>query len=85
MTETTKTLYDALKRFWAIARDRRYKFFNDNGKQYLSCSMDSVQKNSKLTRADILNGLNALKDDDRIDFVLCDYEGRECLRYTNGW
>lgn len=85
MTDNERTLYSCLKKFWSLARERKYKFFREDGRDWLSTSVDNLLKHSKLSKEELLNALFALKADDRIDFKVTVYENRDCLSFTNNW
>ena len=85
MTENEKVLYSCLKKFWYIARTRKYEFFNTDGKLWLGSSIDNMLKYSKLSKEDLLNAFESLKADDRIDFKLRVYENRDFVDFSNNW
>lgn len=85
MTEEAKKVYNVLRHYWRLAKDRRYKFFPKDGYLWLSSSMDNMIKYCALPRETVLAGLDALKADSHIDYCLDDYDNREYLSFTNNW
>lgn len=85
MTDNERTLYTCLKKFWATARERKYKFYKENGKEWLSTSIDNMLKYTKLNKEDLLNAFESLKADDRIDYKSRVYENRDFVTFSNNW
>ena len=85
MSEQNKKVHDVLKQYWKVARTRKYTFIQKKDTIWLSASMDSMVKYCALPRETVLDALDALKTDDRIDYCLCEHENREFVSYTNNW
>ena len=85
MTDNERTLYTCLKKFWATSRERKYKFYREDGKEWLSTSIDNMLKYTKLNKEDLLNAFEGLKADDRIDYKSRVYENRDFVTFSNNW
>ena len=85
MTDNTRTVLNCLRKFWKLAKERKYHFWHENDKDWLNTSIDSMLKYSKLTRDVVLESLESLKSSDFIDYLVETYNGRDMLRFSNNW